>query len=85
MLHIAVRLNESSMGTFVEQIHKFGMQVPGNLIGSGAPAMLVNTSADALKGEIRGRIQKCPGERWLILSGNTIGEIAESPVRFRSV
>lgn len=85
VLHIAVRLDDSSLGTFIERIYKFGLARPTNLTGSGAPVgMLINANADALKNEIRARIRIDNTEKWLILSGNTIGEIAEQPVRFRS-
>jgi len=46
---------------------------------------LADTSQDALKEKLRVRIGLHPDEKWLILSGNTIAEMASPPIRFRSV
>ena len=81
MLHIAIRIANASgteflMATIVEMINE------GR---TTEHVVLADQSADGIKQKIRDRIALHPQERWLILSGNTIGELASPPVRFRSV
>lgn len=86
MLHIAIRIGASGgMDTFdliAAQITAIGR---GTTTLSLVDSVMADTSAEGLKGRIRSRISVHSDEKWLILSGNTIGEIAEPPVRFRSI
>lgn len=74
MLHIAVMYET---GQSLDNL--------GKMILAGTAAMFVDTSADVLKERVRFDIMNFPDHRWLILSANTIGEIASPPVRFRAV
>lgn len=76
MLHIAIELRNNAsfedMASFLRH-------------ASSPPVILADTSQSALKERIKARLASYPDEKWLILSGNTIGERAEPPVRFRSI
>lgn len=75
MLHIAVQIDEgqdwNKLADMINDRHR--------------PTMMAETSASAIKERVRQRVIAYPNERWLILSGNTIGEISSPPVRFRAV
>ena len=80
MLHIAVRVNNNDYEYIAATINKVNGPVPGDF----HVTMMADISQDAIKEMVRQRITVDPTERWLILSGNTIGETASPPVRFRS-
>lgn len=54
-----------------------------NEYSSPAIHMASHTSGEEIKAFIRERLEKHPDEKWLILHGNTLGEVARE-VRFRS-
>lgn len=86
MLHIAVRINDMSIGDIHAYISEYGMRVYDSNSAVGTPIpMVVDTSAQSLKNKVAERIKVRPEERWLILSANTIGEISTPPVVFRGV
>lgn len=76
MLHIAVRI--SSYPNLEELV---GELVSHN-VNTVKLGLMANTSAAVLKEMVRVRVSSNPEERWLICSGNTIGESASPPVRF---
>lgn len=82
MLHIAVRINSEDQTLEPGVIAK---AIDSKWADGPHIHMMADVSADGIKAKIRARIQQCPFEQWLICSGNTIGEWAAPPVRFRSV
>ncbi len=76
MLHMAIMINGVTYEEIAHAASKGVFLEPSKV--------MADTSADAIKEKIRVRISAHPEERWLILSGNTIGEIASPPVRFRT-
>jgi len=80
MFHIAVQCADKAYApTYSELVEAI------NHGGTGFPMMIADTSGDALKEKVRVRIEKNPSERWVLLSGHTLGELAAPPVRFRSL
>lgn len=77
MLHIAVRISGTGETRSLAEIVTDINHLDGNV-----KWLMADTSADTLKTRIRERIRTFPEERWLICSGNTIGESASPPVRF---
>lgn len=76
MLHIAVRISGNrSLEEIVRELISHNV----NAIELG---LMANTSAAVIKEMVRVRINRNPEERWLICSGNTIGESASPPIRF---
>lgn len=47
--------------------------------------LLAGRTKEEIQERIRTRLSQHPDEKWLICSGNTIGERADPPVRFRSL
>lgn len=80
MLHIAVRVDNNDYDYIAATINAINGPVPSDLRVS----MMADISQDGIKEKVRQRVVAYPTERWLILSGNTIGETASPPVRFRS-
>lgn len=81
-LHIAVKLSdagneEMGFGYIADAIN--------DLKSSSHVSMMAETSGEKIRSRVEGRVRAFPEERWLILSGNILGEIAAPPVRFRSV
>lgn len=84
VFHIAIRIIEGQNWTeLANRINQIGR---GDARGYPfEDQVMADTSADALKERIRARLSTRPMEHWLICSGNTIGERADPPVRFRSI
>ena len=81
-MHIAVKFEEGEDWSEVsKRITTHGL--------FGVESVYCNVMADpsqsVLKEKLRARISSFPHEKWLILSGNTVAEKSEPPVRFRSL
>lgn len=75
MLHIAVLMVPSV--DLVDHIN--------NTSTRQQPPMFAGRTKEEIQERIRARLSEYPDEKWLICSGNTIGERADPPVRFRSI
>lgn len=74
MLHIAVRMTiNADLVAFI------------NDELSTKPPVMAGRTKEEIQERIRARLAQYPDEKWLICSGNTIGERADPPVRFRSI
>lgn len=76
MLHIAIQMRP---GASMADMASFLMNA------SSAPMICAGVTKEEIQERIRTRLSLYPDEKWLILSGHTIGERADPPVRFRSL
>lgn len=56
-----------------------------NGVSHNSSTLLAGHTKEEIQERIRTRLSQYPDEKWLICSGNTIGERADPPVRFRSI